>query len=156
MFCAGSSIREPFPWQHPIPRPPAEVGCAHTGRSTTHTSTHLGVTALELAGQQVAEPALQQGHDAAQEEEPHAPHGRPEAHAGALAHRAGVEPVVNEVLQVLIFRMGEVNSVGPQVSKRQGKCNFCEATASKAGKNSSFSSNVSANQGRCASSVAIG
>ncbi len=61
----------------------------------------LGLAPLELARQQVAQPALQQGHDAAQEEEPHAPHWRPEAYAGALAHGARVEPVVHQVLQVL-------------------------------------------------------
>ena len=61
----------------------------------------LRVPALKLPGQQVPEPTLQEGHDAAEEEEPDAPHGRPEPHAGAFAHRTGVEPVVDEVLEVL-------------------------------------------------------
>mmetsp|Transcript_7034 Transcript_7034/g.20668 ORF Transcript_7034/g.20668 Transcript_7034/m.20668 type:complete len:555 (-) Transcript_7034:1166-2830(-) len=61
----------------------------------------LGVAALELAREQVAEPALQERHDAAEEEEPHAPARRPEAAAGALAHGARVEAVVDQVLQVL-------------------------------------------------------
>ena len=41
-------------------------------------------------------------HHAAQKEEPHAPARRPEAAAGALAHRARVEAVVDQVLQVLV------------------------------------------------------
>ena len=55
----------------------------------------------ELAREQVTQPALEQRHHAAQEEEPHAPARRPEAAAGALAHRARVEAVVDQVLQVL-------------------------------------------------------
>mmetsp|Transcript_3491 Transcript_3491/g.11579 ORF Transcript_3491/g.11579 Transcript_3491/m.11579 type:complete len:907 (-) Transcript_3491:778-3498(-) len=61
----------------------------------------LGRAALELACEQVAEPPLEQRHHAAQEEEPHAPAGRPDAAAGALADGAGVEAVVDEVLEVL-------------------------------------------------------
>mmetsp|Transcript_6161 Transcript_6161/g.24641 ORF Transcript_6161/g.24641 Transcript_6161/m.24641 type:complete len:696 (-) Transcript_6161:121-2208(-) len=61
----------------------------------------LGVAALKLARQQVAQPALEQRDDAAQEEQPHAPRRRPEAHAGALAHWPGVKAVVDEVLEVL-------------------------------------------------------
>lgn len=73
----------------------------------------LGLAALKLARQQVAQPALQQRHDAAQEEQPHAPHGRPEAHARPLAHRARVEPVVYQVLQVLKnFRNGMLTTIG--------------------------------------------
>ena len=41
------------------------------------------------------------GTDAAQEEEPDAPARRPEAAARPLADRPGVEPVVDQVLQVL-------------------------------------------------------
>lgn len=61
----------------------------------------LRITALELTGEQVAEPALEQGHDAAHEEEPDAPAGSPEADTGTLADRTGVEPVVDQVLEVL-------------------------------------------------------
>mmetsp|Transcript_19442 Transcript_19442/g.63358 ORF Transcript_19442/g.63358 Transcript_19442/m.63358 type:complete len:470 (-) Transcript_19442:1597-3006(-) len=61
----------------------------------------LGGAALELPGEQVAKPALEQRHNAAQEEEPHAPAGRPNAAAGPLADGARVEPVVDQVLQVL-------------------------------------------------------
>ena len=61
----------------------------------------LGRAALELARQQVAQPALEERHHAAQEEEPHAPARRPEAAAGALAHGPRVEAVVDQVLQVL-------------------------------------------------------
>mmetsp|Transcript_3880 Transcript_3880/g.8478 ORF Transcript_3880/g.8478 Transcript_3880/m.8478 type:complete len:333 (+) Transcript_3880:5507-6505(+) len=57
--------------------------------------------ALELAGEQVAQPALKQRYHAAQEEEPHAPAGRPEAAAGPLADRPRVEAIVDEVLEIL-------------------------------------------------------
>ena len=61
----------------------------------------LGAPPFELAREQVAQPALEQGDDAAQEKEPDAPHGRPEADAGALADGARVEAPVDEVLEVL-------------------------------------------------------
>mmetsp|Transcript_62206 Transcript_62206/g.196852 ORF Transcript_62206/g.196852 Transcript_62206/m.196852 type:complete len:623 (-) Transcript_62206:2053-3921(-) len=61
----------------------------------------LGVAPLELPRQQVPEPPLQQRHNAAEEEEPHPPHGSPEPHAWALADWARVETVVDQVLQVL-------------------------------------------------------
>ena len=56
----------------------------------------LGVPALELTGEQVAEPALEQRDDAAQEEEPDTPARRPEADAGPLADRVGVETRVDD------------------------------------------------------------
>lgn len=55
----------------------------------------LRVAALELAGEQVAEPALEKRDDAAQEEEPDAPAGRPEADTRTLADRTGVEPRID-------------------------------------------------------------
>ena len=61
----------------------------------------LRLSPLKLAREQVAQPALEQGHNAAQEEQPYAPGRRPKSDAGALAHGARVEAVVNEVLQVL-------------------------------------------------------
>ena len=61
----------------------------------------VAVAALELARQQVLQPALQQRHDAAQEEQPHAPAREPEPAARTLAHGARVESVVDEVLEVL-------------------------------------------------------
>mmetsp|Transcript_31892 Transcript_31892/g.87345 ORF Transcript_31892/g.87345 Transcript_31892/m.87345 type:complete len:298 (-) Transcript_31892:756-1649(-) len=61
----------------------------------------LGGAPLELAREQVAQPALEQRRDAAQEEEPHAPAGRPDAAARPLADRSRVEAVVDQVLQVL-------------------------------------------------------
>ncbi|CAN8015572.1 unnamed protein product, partial [Ixodes persulcatus] len=71
----------------------------------------LGVASLELPGQQVAQPALQQGGDAPHEEEPHPPAGGPDPAARALAHGAlehtrergtpPVEAVVDQVLEVL-------------------------------------------------------
>mmetsp|Transcript_39887 Transcript_39887/g.113149 ORF Transcript_39887/g.113149 Transcript_39887/m.113149 type:complete len:527 (-) Transcript_39887:833-2413(-) len=68
------------------------------GDGLCHT---LRLPALELPSQQVPKPALQQGDDATQEEDPHAPHWSPEATAGPLTNRAGVEAVVDQVLQVL-------------------------------------------------------
>ncbi|RUP50906.1 hypothetical protein BC936DRAFT_137166 [Jimgerdemannia flammicorona] len=53
----------------------------------------FGVTTLEMTGEQVAEPALQERHNTAHEEEPYAPPGCPDTHARALADRAGVEAV---------------------------------------------------------------
>mmetsp|Transcript_4532 Transcript_4532/g.13244 ORF Transcript_4532/g.13244 Transcript_4532/m.13244 type:complete len:1314 (+) Transcript_4532:2393-6334(+) len=61
----------------------------------------LGGAPLELAREKVAQPPLEEGHDAAEEEEPHAPARRPEAAAGPLAHGSRVEAVVDEVLEVL-------------------------------------------------------
>mmetsp|Transcript_61033 Transcript_61033/g.143984 ORF Transcript_61033/g.143984 Transcript_61033/m.143984 type:complete len:850 (-) Transcript_61033:159-2708(-) len=61
----------------------------------------LAVPALELPRQQVSEPPLEQRHHPAEEEEPHAPARSPEPDAGTLSDRAGVEAVVDEVLQVL-------------------------------------------------------
>mmetsp|Transcript_889 Transcript_889/g.2132 ORF Transcript_889/g.2132 Transcript_889/m.2132 type:complete len:706 (-) Transcript_889:1206-3323(-) len=58
-------------------------------------------TALELTCQQVPQPALEQWHDATQEEEPHAPARRPETTPRPLADGPGVEAVVDQVLQVL-------------------------------------------------------
>ena len=83
----------------------------------------LGLAPLELPREQVAQPALQQRHDAAQEEEPDAPHGRPEAHAGALAHRARVEAVVDQVLQVLRGKNNQV--LRPCATLQSGAAEFC-------------------------------
>ena len=61
----------------------------------------LRMTALELAREQVAQPALQERSDAAEEKEPHAPSGRPDAAARAFTDGSRVESVVDEVLEVL-------------------------------------------------------
>ena len=61
----------------------------------------LANTSLELTGQQVAQPALQQRDDTAQEEEPDAPARGPKAAARSLPHGARVEAVVDQMLQVL-------------------------------------------------------
>ena len=66
--------------------------------SLCHT---LVCAALKLSSKQVAKPALKQWHNTAQEKEPHTPSGRPEANTRAFAHRACVEPVVDDVLQIL-------------------------------------------------------
>lgn len=64
--------------------------------------------ALELPRQQIAQPALDEGHHPTQEKQPHPPTGGPEATAGSLAHRPRVKPVVDQVLQVLFNSAGEV------------------------------------------------
>jgi hypothetical protein len=61
----------------------------------------FGVAALELAGEQVAQPALQEGDDAAEEEQPDAVHGCPDSDARAFAHWSSVETVVDDVFVVL-------------------------------------------------------
>ena len=61
----------------------------------------LAVPPLELPGQQVAQPPLQQRRHAAQEEEPDPPAGSPDPAAGALPDRSGVEAVVDDVLEIL-------------------------------------------------------
>ena len=81
----------------------------------------LAVATLELTSKQVAQPdkthnrsacqcygassrnvpSLQQRDDATHEEQPNAPARSPEAATRTFAHRAGVEAVVDEVLEVL-------------------------------------------------------
>ena len=56
---------------------------------------------LELTCEQISKPALQKGDDAAQEEKPNSPAWRPKANARTLTNRAGIESVVNQMLQVL-------------------------------------------------------
>ena len=61
----------------------------------------LALSAFKLASQQVAKPPLQQWYNTTQEEQPYTPHRCPEAHTRTLAHRACVEAVVHQMLQVL-------------------------------------------------------
>mmetsp|Transcript_139393 Transcript_139393/g.242388 ORF Transcript_139393/g.242388 Transcript_139393/m.242388 type:complete len:464 (+) Transcript_139393:5762-7153(+) len=61
----------------------------------------LRFTPLELSGEQVAEPALKEGDNPPQEEQPHAPTGGPEAAPRALAHGPSVEPIVDQMLEIL-------------------------------------------------------
>eukprot|EP00123_Amoebidium_parasiticum_P018100 comp24100_c1_seq1/m.43517 comp24100_c1_seq1/g.43517 ORF comp24100_c1_seq1/g.43517 comp24100_c1_seq1/m.43517 type:complete len:308 (+) comp24100_c1_seq1:5498-6421(+) len=61
----------------------------------------LAVSPLKLTGQKVPQPALQEGDDAAQEEDPYTPTRRPEPTPWTLAHCARVEAVVDQMLQVL-------------------------------------------------------
>ncbi len=60
----------------------------------------LCMAALKVARQQVAQPPLEEGHDAAKEKDPHSPHGRPEATPGPLADGPRIEAIVDEVLEV--------------------------------------------------------
>ena len=59
------------------------------------------MSALKLTGQEVPQPSLKQRDNTAEEKDPHAPPGRPEADAGSFADGSGIEPVVNQVLEVL-------------------------------------------------------
>jgi hypothetical protein len=58
------------------------------------------MSSLELPGQQIAQPPLQQGNNSPEEKEPDSPHGLPKPTAGSFAHRSRVEPVVNHVFNV--------------------------------------------------------
>jgi len=62
----------------------------------------LAVTApLKLPRQQAAQPLLEERYHPVQEEDPHPPARGPEPNAWSFAYGSCVEPVVNEVLQVL-------------------------------------------------------
>ena len=61
----------------------------------------LAVSAFELPGEEVTQPPLQQWGHAPHKEEPHPPARGPETTAGTLTNRAGVEPIVDDVLEVL-------------------------------------------------------
>mmetsp|Transcript_13659 Transcript_13659/g.18096 ORF Transcript_13659/g.18096 Transcript_13659/m.18096 type:complete len:218 (-) Transcript_13659:2714-3367(-) len=61
----------------------------------------LRVAAFELPRQKVAEPALEERHDPAEEKEPDTPARCPEAAARAFAHRTRIEAVVDEMLEIL-------------------------------------------------------
>mmetsp|Transcript_27303 Transcript_27303/g.78698 ORF Transcript_27303/g.78698 Transcript_27303/m.78698 type:complete len:112 (-) Transcript_27303:1958-2293(-) len=59
------------------------------------------MTTLELSSEEITKPTLQKGDDAAQEEQPDSPARRPKADTRTLTDRAGIESVVNQMLQVL-------------------------------------------------------
>mmetsp|Transcript_67280 Transcript_67280/g.140138 ORF Transcript_67280/g.140138 Transcript_67280/m.140138 type:complete len:884 (+) Transcript_67280:4960-7611(+) len=61
----------------------------------------LAVPPFKLPREQVPQPPLKQRDHAAKEEQPHSPPRSPEPNARALAHRSGVEAVVNQMFQVL-------------------------------------------------------
>eukprot|EP01137_Pigoraptor_chileana_P034039 Opistho-2@25961 len=61
----------------------------------------LGRAALKLTREEVAQPALEQGDNATEEEHPHPPARRPKTASGALPDRASVEAIVNDVLEIL-------------------------------------------------------
>lgn len=61
----------------------------------------LALPALKLSSQQIAQPAFQQRNNATKEEQPDTPHWRPETYSRSLTHRACVEAVVYQMLQVL-------------------------------------------------------
>lgn len=55
----------------------------------------LGVTTLELTREKVSEPALEEGDDSSEEEEPDAPSGSPESDSRTLADGTRVEASVD-------------------------------------------------------------
>ena len=61
----------------------------------------LRVASFELASKEVAEPPLEKGDHASEEEEPDPPARSPEADTGPFADWSCVEAVVDEVLEVL-------------------------------------------------------
>ena len=61
----------------------------------------LRVSSLELSGQQVVEPSLEQGNDTSHEEQPDPPSWRPEPDTGTLSNGTRVEPRVDQVFQIL-------------------------------------------------------
>jgi len=70
----------------------------------------FGVTALKLTRQEVAEPSLEQRSDSAEEEHPHAKHGKPKTHSRPLLNGSCVEFVVNDVLEVLASSGDKINT----------------------------------------------
>ena len=58
------------------------------------------VTSFKLTREEIAQPALQQRSDAAQEEEPHTPSRCPDTATRTLTHRTRVEAVVDQVFQI--------------------------------------------------------
>lgn len=56
---------------------------------------------LKLSSEQVVQPSLKQGNDTSHEEEPHSPSRLPETHSGTLTDGTSVEPVVDQVLEIL-------------------------------------------------------
>jgi hypothetical protein len=63
-------------------------------------ANRFAMTAFELPGKQVAQPPFEKWNNATKEKEPNAPAGHPEADPRAFVDGAGVEAVVNKVLQV--------------------------------------------------------
>jgi hypothetical protein len=61
----------------------------------------VSASVLLISSEKISEPPFQKRHDSAQEEQPHTPAWSPKAAARAFTHRASVEAVVNEMLQVL-------------------------------------------------------
>merc|ERR1719318_1736727 len=61
----------------------------------------LAMPALKLPGQKISQPSLQERSHSSHEEEPDSPPRSPEPTARSFSYRPGVEPVVDDVLEVL-------------------------------------------------------
>ena len=59
------------------------------------------MSALELPGEHVAEPPFDERHDASEEEEPDSPTRSPESNSRSFSDWPSVEPVINQMLEVL-------------------------------------------------------
>lgn len=59
------------------------------------------VTTFKLSGKEIAEPSLQQRHYPPYEEEPYAPPRCPEPNTRSLTNLPSIEPVIDQVLQIL-------------------------------------------------------
>lgn len=68
------------------------------GDSPRHS---LGLSTFELPRKKVPKPSLQQRNNSSKEEKPHAPHRSPESHPRTLSHGSSIEPVVDQMFQVL-------------------------------------------------------
>jgi hypothetical protein len=64
-------------------------------------SNSFRVPSFELPGKQVPEPSLKKGNDSTDEKQPNAPTRGPEAYSWAFANLSGIEPVVDQVFEVL-------------------------------------------------------
>ncbi len=60
----------------------------------------FGVSAFELSGKQISEPSFKQGNDPSQEEQPNSPCRSPDTDSRSFPHWSGVEPVVNDMLDI--------------------------------------------------------
>jgi hypothetical protein len=87
----------------------------------------LAVPAFELTGEQVAQPSFQKRDYTAHEEEPHAPAWCPETVTRTFTNGAGIEAVVNQMLQVLGHSHLSHQLIGNKV-RMLSQCQFLRIT----------------------------
>lgn len=59
------------------------------------------MSALECSGEEVSKPPFEQRNDASEEEEPDSPSRSPDANTRAFSDGTSIEPVVDDVLDIL-------------------------------------------------------